>query len=502
MGKRLTVDDFIQKARKVHGDKYDYSKVDYKNNSTKVCIICPEHGEFWQTPNSHLLGSGCPSCSNVKKKTTEDFIKEAKEIHGGKYDYSKTDYINERTKVIITCPIHGDFLQLPKNHLRGQGCPECGKEIVAKRENTSVNKRKTQEEFQTELNSLFNGKYELMSEYINNKTPVKIFCHNKGKDGKEHGVFEARPDMLSQKHGCPKCFHTESNGESEVYEFIRKNYEGTIIKRDRTILKGKEIDIYLPELSLGFEYDGLLWHSEKFTEGYTIQEKTNLCEKNGIHLIHIFEDEWINKKDICCSRILSLLGKSNRIYARKCEIKEVEFKTAKVFLDDNHLQGSVPAKYNIGLFYEGKLVSLMCFSSLRRNLGSKPRKDYYEMIRFCNLIGYSVIGGASKLLNYFKKKYKPIEIISFADRRWSDGKLYYRLNFTFKGNTKPNYYYIFQNNNFKRYNRFSLRKSVLVEKYNCPKEQSEHDFCKEHNIWRIYDSGNMKFIMHIDYDRK
>lgn len=120
-----TTEQFIQEAKQTHGDKYDYSKVRYVNNITKVCIICPEHGEFLQIPYMHLRGNGCPKCN---KKTTEDFIQKAKKIHGDKYDYSKSMYVNCKTKICITCPIHGDFYQTPYNHLNGVGCIECYKE--------------------------------------------------------------------------------------------------------------------------------------------------------------------------------------------------------------------------------------------------------------------------------------------------------------------------------------------------------------------------------------
>ena len=132
--------EFIEKAKEVHGDKYDYSKVEYVNNHTKVCIICPEHDEFWQTPNNHVHGQGCPYCykqgigkkikneKRIKIKTIKkDFVEKAKEIHGDKYDYSKVNYINRNTKVCIICPEHGEFWQTPKNHLCGQGCPHCGR---------------------------------------------------------------------------------------------------------------------------------------------------------------------------------------------------------------------------------------------------------------------------------------------------------------------------------------------------------------------------------------
>ena len=130
MVKKLTISDFVKRAREVHGNKYDYSKVEYVNSKTKVCIICPKHGEFWQKPNRHLSGDGCPKCGiesrqKIRSLTTEDFVKKAREIHGDKYDYSKVNYVDTHTKVCIICPEHGEFWQTPADHLRGIGCPNC-----------------------------------------------------------------------------------------------------------------------------------------------------------------------------------------------------------------------------------------------------------------------------------------------------------------------------------------------------------------------------------------
>lgn len=121
---------FIKKAKSVHGNKYDYSKVCYVNSQTKVCIVCPEHGEFWQTPANHIRGNKCPICSNkgrgrIKRSSTEEFIEKAKSVHGDKYDYSKVEYVNSNTNVEIICNTHGSFYQKPLNHLNGQGCPKC-----------------------------------------------------------------------------------------------------------------------------------------------------------------------------------------------------------------------------------------------------------------------------------------------------------------------------------------------------------------------------------------
>ena len=120
----MTKEKFIEKAKAIHGDRYDYSKVEYSNNRTKVCIICPVHGEFWQTPHTHLQGCGCPACYGTKKRTKEEFVEEARKIHGDRYDYSRVEYINNKTPVCIICPEHGEFWQKPENHLVAkQGCP-------------------------------------------------------------------------------------------------------------------------------------------------------------------------------------------------------------------------------------------------------------------------------------------------------------------------------------------------------------------------------------------
>lgn len=126
-GKKLTKNIFIEKARKIHGDKYDYSKVEYIDNKTKVCIICPIHGEFWQKPNNHLRGQGCIKCANEYSPSTEEWIEKARKVHGDKYDYSKSVYVNTVTKVCVICPKHGEFWVFPNNHLKGNGCPNCKK---------------------------------------------------------------------------------------------------------------------------------------------------------------------------------------------------------------------------------------------------------------------------------------------------------------------------------------------------------------------------------------
>ena len=207
---------FITKAKEKHGDKYDYSKVEYVDAHTKVCIICPIHGEFWQTPNSHLNGCGCPKCGGNKTLTSEEFIEKAKQIHGEKYDYSKVEYVNANTKVCVICPIHGEFWIAPHNHLRERGCPICRtrKYInnVYEPKNKKLIKKHTLKSFIEKAKQIHGEKYDYSKvEYVDNKTKVCIICPI-------HGEFWIRPDNFLNGQGCKKCSDLIRFENKKVYQ--------------------------------------------------------------------------------------------------------------------------------------------------------------------------------------------------------------------------------------------------------------------------------------------
>jgi len=189
MSKRKTTQQYIEDAYCKHGDKYNYSLVQYKNNRTKVKIICPIHGIFEQRAGSHLQGNGCPKCGGTIKKSTQQFINDAKEIHNNKYDYSLVQYKNAKTKIKIICPVHGMFKQEPSSHLQSCGCPKCA----------GVYKNSTQQ-FIEKAQEIHGDKYDYsLVQYKNSDTKVKIICP-------EHGVFEQDPsNHVHLKRGCPKC---------------------------------------------------------------------------------------------------------------------------------------------------------------------------------------------------------------------------------------------------------------------------------------------------------
>lgn len=418
MTKPLTTEEYIIKARKAHGDKYDYSKVKYKNSNTKIQIGCPMHGEFWQIPYTHLTTCGCPKCGNEIRinnirKNNETFVENAKKIHGDKYDYTKVEYVSAKTKVCILCPVHGEFWQKPLNHLNGCGCPKCGNET----RRLGSKKTKTTEDFINECIEKFGDRYDFSktiyngshnnitvfdrlknceiittpttflsrnystkikvskenfinkakekfgdkydyneTEYINSKTKIRYVCPKHGEIEQlplnhlrygcrycskeinslkrcltlnefiekakavhgdkydysevnyinsstkvciicpEHGEFWQMPSKHLSGHGCPKC--NRSHLEEEMSLFLSKNNIEYIEQYAPSFLKNgnglQKIDFYLPQYNVAIECQGL----QHFTDEFYIKNKKlksnitrdemkyNKCKNNGVNLLY------------------------------------------------------------------------------------------------------------------------------------------------------------------------------------------------------------------------
>ena len=280
---------------------------------------------------------------------------------------------------------------------------------------------------------------------------------------------------------CNPISDSQSIKEKELFNFIKSVYKDKIIQSYRDRL---EIDIYLPKIKLGFEFNGLYWHSEKFKDKKYHINKTNYYKEKGIKIIHIWEDDWSFKKEIIKSQIKNWLGVSKkRIYGRKCEIKEIEnSKIKNEFLNKNHIQGKDKSKIKLGLYYNDDLVSIMTFSKFAGR--KKLPNDEWNLNRFCNKLNTNVIGGFSKLLKYFLRNYDPIRITSYADKDWSDGKIYKDTGFNLISDNKPDYKYILNN---KRVHKSRFRKSNLNTNL------SESQYMKKSHIEKIWDCGKLKF---------
>ena len=286
-----------------------------------------------------------------------------------------------------------------------------------------------------------------------------------------------------------------SRGQNEIKEFI-ENELGFSTKIRR--VAGVELDIFVPDKNIAIEYNGLYWHSELHggkTKDYHLN-KTEYCEQNDIHLIHVFEDEWLNSKDIIKSRLANLFGKSQtKIFAKQCVIKEIPSSVKNEFLDANHLQKSDASKYKIGLFYDDELVSVMTFRKPHVSMGYKSDTTLIELSRFANKLNYNVVGGASKLFKYALKTYEFNHIISFADRRWTsvnNQTLYDTLGFTRLGSTQPNYWYM--ERHVVRRPRYDFAKHVILQKFTgADPDKSEWENMKMFGWDRIWDCGSLKF---------
>lgn len=283
----LNTQTFIKKSKKIHKNEYNYSLVDYKNVYTKVKIICPIHGVFEKIPLNFLKGYGCRECQGKRKNflDTKSFIKESVKIHGDKYNYSESVYINYKTNIKIICPIHGLFEQTPANHLAGRDCKQC----------SLASRYLTKEEFVNRSQRIHGNKYDYSgTNYEKNNIKVKIRCL-------EHGIFLQMPYSHCSGQGCPNCKRV-SKGEQKILEFLKKH---TIkFKKEKTFDKcrnpktGRKLrfDFYLPDYNLLIEYDGKQhFFSEDSFRGpcdfeeivYRDNIKNQFCKNNNIPLLRI-----------------------------------------------------------------------------------------------------------------------------------------------------------------------------------------------------------------------
>jgi Zn finger protein HypA/HybF involved in hydrogenase expression len=282
--------NFFEKAKEIHGDKYDYSLIEYKNNSSKVKIICKIHGVFEQTPNSHISKKcGCPKCVGKNKDFIIDVVPKLRIIHNNKYDYSKSIYKSVDDKIIITCYHHGDYEQVVYSHLSGHGCPKC------RSENLSLKYRDNRESFISKAIKKHGEKYDYSNViYINTKNKVDIFCY-------KHGVFKQLPHSHLQGKGCPIC--KESKGETIIRKFLLENkilFETQKRFGDCRDKRPLPFDFFLPYYNCCIEFDGK--QHEGFANGWFGNKepnkcynlllkhdeiKTDYCEKNKIKLIRV-----------------------------------------------------------------------------------------------------------------------------------------------------------------------------------------------------------------------
>ena len=475
MPKRLTTAEFIDKAKTVHGAKYDYSLVEYKNTGTKVTIICPEHGEFYMPPNSHLVGQGCKKCglrlrSANNTKTTAQFIEEAKSVHGNRYSYERTEYVSALGKVIITCKEHGDFEQRAVSHLRGGGCARCAGVAPL-----------GFARFEQRANIVHGGKYEYVDTGFQRMADrVQVKCPT-------HGVFEVSAHThVYDSVGCQKCM--ASTHRSRIESELLASFPSAE-SNNRSVLGGKEIDILIDGV-VGVEVNGRYWHTEARGKHKTYHvDKLNLAKEKGVQLLQFNDDEVERKFELIKSMINSKLGRyDGRVYARKCKLVVLTSSEASQFLQDNHLQGGCVSSVQLGLRFEDELVAVMTFGKPRFT-----RQFDWELLRFASKRGVQVVGGAGKLLAKFRRLHSGT-IVSYANKRWSDGAVYNALGFTLIRDSEPSYIWFNGDTAFSRY---------ACQKHKLPKllgdrfdpNLTERENMERAGFSRMWDCGNLIYSL-------
>ena len=422
--------------------------------------------EQWLTYRkiNNLPVKKCPFCewetTDVENKSG------AFETHLRKYhNISKIDYLKiypEDRKYFQLVDTTNN-LQLEENKDKFVICKICGKKL------TRINDRHLRKHGIT--------KQEYIEKY-GIEGMVSIDLHNRFSQI----AIETNENMTFIKH---------SSDELEIIKYI--NDLGVECKSDRKILHGKEIDIYVPSMKIGFEYNGLIWHTEKYGKDKNYHlNKTIECNKDGVKLYHIFEDEYHNSKDIVLAKIKHILKKDYdlpKIYARKCTVQVINSSVAKDFLNKFHIQGFVSSNIYLGCYHENNLIAVMSFSM---------KFGDCELNRFATNYHFRCIGVGGKLFNYFIKNYNYNIIKSFADRRWtldSEHNLYINIGFKLTEVLKPDYsYYNCSYGRYKRIHKFSLRKNKLHNKYGLSLTLSENKMTQILNFQKIWDCGKFKYV--------
>mgnify|MGYP002621816560 CR=1 FL=1 len=462
-------DDFKKKIKTIFLEKYGvesyFQTEEYKSKSKQTFL------EKYGVENPF---SSDEIKENIKQTNLEkygvEYCSQSKEIRNKirknnlqKYDvdwYSKTDEYKDKVK--NTC-------------IERYGVDNYAKTDDFKEQ---INKKFKERYFEINKKNLVNKNIEILmdkNEYVSSKL-IKyqcIICNS---------IFES--DRLnSQVVHCPYCLKQQySSKEKEVLDWIKTIYSGEIIENDRTILNGKELDIYIPEKKLAIEFNGDYWNNEEKVGKYYHQEKSLACREQNIRLIHIFEHEWINKQDICKSIIKSALGLYNKtIYARKCTVKEISSSNYRDFLNNNHLQGSVNSSIRLSLYYQDELVSVIGFGKSRFKQGEM------ELHRFCCKLNYHIPGAFSKLIKHSNLT----DFITYVDLAHFTGDGYKESGFNEISVTEPNYKWV---KGYEVLNRFVTQKHKLVkflgENYN--PEYTEEQNMLDNRYIKVYDSGNIK----------
>nr|DAG74658.1 MAG TPA: endonuclease-like protein [Bacteriophage sp.] len=478
----------------------------------KLTWNCSLHGPYEQSIKSHLRGNGCPHCksNNAHKSRRANnpypqwFIDELSKSEAGRKILAQE--LPLRTKIEFICPLHGPYFQNAERYWKGlTGCSLCKGQKIGKAEQKT--KRLSNPYPQWFIDELsLECKDKVLKGEISVNDEATFICP---KHGEYRQIIYSHINAVegTKKCGCPSCAAEASIYGSKYEIKLRESLETLGIRVQK--VRGKiqspwsgfpmELDLFLPDYNLAIEVDGLYYHTMEYLneshskiEGMKYhQVKTDLCAKEGIQLIHLFEDDLRDRYEVCLNLIKSKLGllHHKRVYARQCEVKEVASEMAHKFYDKYHIQGWGQG-ICYGLYYKGHLMSCM---SMRKACSNTKEKGSWELNRYASINNYFVVGGFERLEKFFIQKFSIKRLISFADKTISNGALYYKQGYKLESVSGPDYQYVYKG---KRWHKFNFRIKRFKEDPDLLYEEglTELQLAQLNKITRIYDCGKMKFV--------
>lgn len=486
----FTTARFVAEAQAKHGSRFDYSATVWKGQ-TEVDIVCREHGPFTTKPATHLRGKGgCPACKNQGRRANkavphDEVLRRFRAVHADRYEYDFSTHRLQTATMLMVCPDHGEFWQRPDFHQAGSACPRC----AAQRRGTPL---LSEAEFLERAQQTHGDKYVYdFSTYLGRTQRIRITCP-------DHGEFWQSAGNHLNGAGCVRCSaNRTSKAELEILAFLQGLFpdaEGDLLLPGTSV----RVDVWVPSKKFALEYDGLYWHSEQQGKARDYHlDKTREAAATGVQLVHVFEDEWLEKKEACKLRLLHLLGLSfSSVGARKLEVRGVRWADARDFYDAFHLQGAgKPASLTLGLFEQDTPLAMMSFGKVRFG----PAKEgAYEMLRYA--AACQIQGGFSRLLAAARKQLADaVSFVSYADLRWSMGTVYERAGFVRAGDTPPGYFWCRASKRFARQDFQKHKLASVLTKFD--PEKTEVQNCIENGYFRIFDCGHAKYVLELQAAR-
>ena len=482
---------WVARAKRLHGDKYDYSLVRYVNATTHVDVQCREHGVFAVSPSNHTTTKprGCPACANAVRgekarargrlASFDVFVANARITHdGSEYTYTSLDDGVAR----IVCPMHGEFTQEAKNHLMGHGCQKC--QAAKHQARCDTDRAEAAARFSTTAGSVHAGKYDYTDfDYVDAKTKGTVVCPH-------HGAFQITPNNHLNGIGCARCTHRVSRAEVEMAEFVRGC--GVVVEQQKPFGRFS-VDLWIPALGIGIDHHGEWHHRDRVREGDGTaarrsslhREKHDAVVAAGGRLIQLWGSDWANRRSQCERLIASALGVSTqvRVPARRCTVVRVTRAEAAPFLDANHLRGMCGPAVFFGLRDAGTLVAVAAF--LRGTGG-------VELLRYATAA--HVVGGCSRLVAAAQREWPGQPVFSFSDNMVSSGAMYAAMGFTKTNDGEPNY--MMWSARLNRIFHRRLFRHTTIETWRsqyAPGVTLPDGTCRDKeeamNVWRVWDAG-------------